>query len=61
MKTKVKNKRIKDEIAGTLFTILPVLGIVVFTFIPLVMAFFMSFMDMTLTIFGQKPTWSSKK
>ena len=49
MKTKVKNKRIKDEIAGTLFTILPVLGIVVFTFIPLVMAFFMSFMDMTLT------------
>ena len=49
MKTKVKNKRVKDEIAGTLFTILPVLGIVVFTFIPLVMAFFMSFMDMTLT------------
>ena len=45
----MKNKKTKDEIAGTIFTLAPVLGIVVFTFIPLVMAFIMSFMDMTLT------------
>ena len=45
----MKNKKTKDELAGTIFTLAPVLGIVVFTFIPLVMAFIMSFMDMTLT------------
>ena len=49
MENKVVIKRkMKDEIAGVAFTIAPVLGIVVFTFIPLIIAFAMSFMDVNL-------------
>ena len=44
----IKKRKINDEIAGTAFTIAPVLGIVIFTFIPLLMAFAMSFMDVKL-------------
>lgn len=48
MELSLKNKKTRDEITGVLFTIAPVMGIVVFTFIPLVMAFVMSFMDINL-------------
>ena len=44
----MKNKKMRDEIAGVAFTAAPVLGIVIFTFIPLVMAFVMSFMNVNL-------------
>ena len=48
MKLSRKNKKTKDEVTGVLFTIAPVLGIIIFTFIPLIMAFTMSFMDISL-------------
>lgn len=49
MENKIVKKRKKiDEITGTIFTIAPVLGIVIFTFIPLAMAVIMSFMDVNL-------------
>ena len=48
MKLSRKNKKTKDEVTGVLFTIAPVLGIIIFTFIPLIMAFAMSFMDISL-------------
>lgn len=49
MENKIVKKRKKiDEITGVIFTIAPVLGIIIFTFIPLVMAVIMSFMDVNL-------------
>ena len=49
MENKVIKKRKKiDEITGVMFTIAPVLGIIIFTFIPLIMAVIMSFMDVNL-------------
>ncbi|HBB05528.1 MAG TPA: hypothetical protein DCZ41_02930 [Firmicutes bacterium] len=45
---KKKDKPIaKDEAAGTLFTILPIVWIAVFTFFPLLMAFYISICDTT--------------
>ena len=49
MENKVIKKRKKiDEVTGVMFTIAPVLGIIIFTFIPLAMAVIMSFMDVNL-------------
>ena len=49
MENKVIKKRKKiDEVTGVMFTIAPVLGIIIFTFIPLIMAVIMSFMDVNL-------------
>lgn len=49
MENKIVKKRKKiDEITGVIFTIAPVLGIIIFTFIPLGMAVIMSFMDVNL-------------
>lgn len=43
---KKKDKRIvKDEVSGTLFSILPIIGIAIFTFFPLILAFYISFCD----------------
>ncbi len=44
---KKKNKRrLKNELTGTLFTSLPIIGLLIFTIIPLGMAVVMSFMNM---------------
>ena len=46
IKKKKSKQKITDEITGTLFTLIPIIGLVIFTFIPLIMAVIMSFMDM---------------
>lgn len=47
-RSKKKDKPVKkDEVAGTLFTILPIIGIAIFTFFPLIMAFYISVCDTT--------------
>lgn len=47
MKRKKRKFKIQDELWGTLFAGIPVLGLIIFTFIPLGMAVVMSFMNMT--------------
>lgn len=47
MKRKKRKYKIQDELWGTLFAGIPVLGLIIFTFIPLGMAVAMSFMNMT--------------
>jgi ABC-type sugar transport system permease subunit len=44
----IKKKKMVDEVTGVLFTIAPVLGIIIFTFVPLIIAFMMSFMEVNL-------------
>lgn len=46
VKKRKSKRRIKDEITGTAFTAVPIIGILIFTFIPLMMAIVMSFMSM---------------
>ena len=41
-----RKTKIRNEVNGTLFTAAPVIGIIIFTFIPLIMAVMMSFMKM---------------
>ena len=42
VKRKKSKQKITDEITGTLFTSIPIIGLVIFTFIPLIMAVIMS-------------------
>ncbi len=46
MKRKKRKYKLQDELWGTLFAGIPVLGLLIFTFIPLGMAVGMSFVDM---------------
>lgn len=46
VKKKKKKQRLKNELTGTLFTSLPIIGLLIFTIIPLGMAVVMSFMNM---------------
>ena len=46
VKKKKNKRRLKNELTGTLFTSLPIIGLLIFTIIPLGMAVVMSFMNM---------------
>lgn len=46
VKKKKNKQRLKNELTGTLFTSLPIIGLLIFTIIPLGMAVVMSFMNM---------------
>ena len=46
VKKKKNKRRLKNELTGTLFTSFPIIGLLIFTIIPLGMAVVMSFMNM---------------
>ena len=46
VKKKKNKRRLKNELTGTLFTSVPIIGLLIFTIIPLGMAVVMSFMNM---------------